>query len=132
MEGQNMLVKDDQKIDLTNVGYIHSKQMSLSDQSWVLNRIPPICEICNKNDHFLIRKTRIRSLFSWFNTDQDNFEIYCPNCGDIIELDFEEYLVIKPIVKLNEKLENKTITWDEFDYKLANTLTKIHMKHKEK
>ncbi len=85
-----------------------------------------------KNDHFLIRKTRIRSLFSWFNADQDDFEMYCPNCGDIIELDFEEYLIIKPILKLNEKLENKTITWDEFDYKLANTLTKIKMKHKQK
>ncbi|SCY82737.1 hypothetical protein [Alkaliphilus peptidifermentans] len=108
------------------VGEVKQSQMfKPNSQEWLLQRINPKCENCNSNSHYIIDRSFIRLLgFVSFVKMEEIFRIVCPNCQETIELDIEEYIGIKPFIKINKLLDTGKI--DEYEYK--NRLKKIEEK----
>ncbi|MBA1336287.1 MAG: hypothetical protein HPY66_2722 [Firmicutes bacterium] len=85
-------------------------------QEWLLPRINPKCENCNNNEYYNIYTTYIKPfLILSFGEWHPIFQIVCPVCGETIELDIDEYLLLSPFIKLNNLLE--TGKTDEYEYK---------------
>ena len=93
------------------IGKIKRDQMyKLNSKEWLLPRINPICENCKSNDYYTIDKLfyKIFKVLPYGNSEQV-YRIICPNCRETIELDIEEFLDIKPFIKLNTLLYSKKI-----------------------
>lgn len=89
------------------IGKIFKEQM-------VLKRFSPICENCNSNSYYNISctyyiKTPVIPIY------EKKYEIKCPECGETIELDYEEYLKINSIIKLNNKYEKGKINKEKYE-----------------
>jgi len=67
-----------------------------NSQKWILPRINPVCENCGKNQsyHIVMAYYRIIPLIKIKKT----YHIVCSSCGEKIELDFQEYVKIKPAI----------------------------------
>jgi len=99
------------------IGRVKQSQMYRSGtQEWLLPRINPKCEICHKNDHYNLIETYVKPfLVLPFGKWHRIIKIVCPACTETIELDFDEYLLLEPYIKLNNLLESGKI--DEYSYK---------------
>ena len=105
------------------LGKIKREQMYLANSDeWLLKRISPNCENNCGNEHFNINTSFMQLVvFIPVGRMQEVFRIICPLCGETIELEMEEYKLIKPYIKINKLLESGKI--DEIEYK--NRLDKI-------
>lgn len=85
-------------------------------KNWLLQRINPQCENCNGNDYYIIISAFFKPLgLMPIGKTDEIIRITCPNCGEAIELDHQEYLLIQPFVKLNSMLDSGKI--DDYEYK---------------
>lgn len=96
------------------LGKVQEAQMfKPNTKIWLLKRINPKCENCNDNDHYTVDKSFIKPLGLFFLGETDVvIRIICPNCGETIELDREEFSLIRPFLKINSLLESGKI--DEY------------------
>ena len=79
------------------LGYVpRSKMFTDHTQEWLLPRINPVCENCGKNQsyHIVMAYYRIIPLIKMSKT----YHIVCSSCGEKIELELQEYLMLKPVM----------------------------------
>lgn len=115
------------KVKTELLGKVKQTQMyKPNTEEWLLQRINPQCENCNSNEYYAIN-TSYRKLVVIFPLGrmEEVFRIICPNCGETIELEKEEFAVIEPFVNVNNLFELGKI--DEYEYKLR--LDKIEAKY---
>lgn len=80
------------------LGTIDKRNMSNPDNSeWILPRINPSCENCGNNSYYSVDVTYTKPFIvsPWGKANQIH-RIVCPECGETIELDIEEYRVLAP------------------------------------
>ena len=92
------------KTKMKEIGKVYVKQM-VDEYSgkWILPRIPPKCEMCSSNEFYNIIRIS-KSFIFYISIPDSHYKIVCPECGDSIELEFEEYSSIKKLMKENKKL----------------------------
>lgn len=94
----------------------------------ILERISPLCTICNKNNYY--------NIYKFYEYDPEiklfivssNYAAICPVCGDKIELDFEEFLTLKLFIKINRQLEKGKISEHEHREKTRKIKLKLSKK----
>lgn len=96
------------KTERKKLGSFRGGQLVIDNHN-VMKRIPSHCENGLEASYELWKEGP--SLFFIMNP---LYYIICTNCGDKMELDPEEYVIIKKITKLNNKLVQKRI--DDFEY----------------
>lgn len=67
-----------------------------NSQDWLLPRINPVCENCNKNQKYYIVMAYYK-IFPLIKISK-TYHIVCSSCGEKIELDLQEYLKVKPVI----------------------------------
>jgi|GEM_PF-694945 len=100
------------------LGKVKRDQMYLpNSDEWLLRRISPSCENNCDNQYFHIY-TSFRELVVFLPVGrmQEVYKIVCPECGETIELEPEEFTRIKPFIKMNKLFENGKI--DEIEYRV--------------
>jgi hypothetical protein len=113
------------------IGKVFNNQMCLEEDKWTLPRISPICEKCNNNEYYNISRSSSLEVFFIPMVKHDvKYSIVCPNCRETIELDFDEYLIIEPLIKANRKYENGKITEHEHEMLTLDILNKIAIKRR--
>lgn len=100
-----------------------------NSDEWLLRRISPNCENNCGNEHYNIN-TSYRELVVLFPLGrmQEVFRIICPNCGETIELEIEEFTQIRPFIEVNKLLESGKIDETEYNnrlYKIESRLLKL-------
>ncbi|QZY56479.1 hypothetical protein [Crassaminicella profunda] len=111
-------------IKTKNVGKIYLEQMYIQgSKKWILSRISPKCENCNSNKHYDVICTS--KLFIIVIPYDKAYKIVCPKCGETIGLDFEEYLLIEPFIKLNKKYEEGKISHQEYEDRITKISDKL-------
>ncbi|MCT4565005.1 MAG: hypothetical protein N4A68_11935 [Maledivibacter sp.] len=90
------------KSKIKKIGEVYVNQMiDEGSNKWLLPRIPPKCEMCNSNEIYNI--IRISKPFIFVIPIYDNiYKIVCPECGEAIELELEEYIPLKKLMKENK------------------------------
>ncbi len=107
-------------------GRVRQSQMFRPNtQEWLLPRINPKCENCNNNEYYNIYAAYIKPfLILPFGQWHPVFQIVCPVCSETIELDIDEYLLLRPFIKLNNLLETGKIDKREYKYRLERLESK--------
>jgi hypothetical protein len=118
-----MFMKGYGEVETELLGKVKKEQMYLpNSDEWLLRRISPNCENNCGNEHYNINTSYIELVvFIPVGRMQEVYKIICPECGETIELEMEEFRLIKPFIKINKLLESGKI--DEIEYK--NRLDKI-------
>ncbi|MEG0773740.1 hypothetical protein [Clostridium sp.] len=111
------------------IGKVFVEQMTYQNEdNWILQRISPICAICNKNKFYNIYKRyEFDPNFKLFIIGS-NYVIVCPYCGDAMELEIEEFLILKLFISINKKLEKRKISEEEHRVQTSKTLYKLKRK----
>ncbi len=110
------------------IGKVFYEQMYLEEGKWILPRISPKCEKCDNNDYYNISRSSNMQVFYIPIVKHDLiYSIICSNCGERIELEFDEYLIIEPLMKVNKKYEKGKITKHEHEMQVKDILSKIMM-----
>lgn len=108
------------------LGKVKKEQMFFpNSDDWLLSRISPSCENNCGNEYYNIY-TSFRDVVPFIPIGRmlGVFKIICPECGETIELEMDEFSLIKPFIKLNKLLESGKI--DEIEFR--NRLDKIQSK----
>jgi len=114
-----------------DVGKVYIDQMHIKDSSqWTLSRISPKCENCNSNKYYNISCTS--KMFILVIPYDKEYKITCAECGETIGLEFEEYLLLDPFVKVNKKYEEGKISRQEYDYKIEEIFDKYKLEYSRK
>ena len=109
------------------VGKIYLKQMYIRDRKdWILSRISPKCMNCSSNKYYDVNC--ISKVFLFIIQYDKTYKIVCPECGETIELDLEEFLIIESFIKVNKKYDEGKISHQGYEYKMQ----KIYRKHSGK
>ena len=89
------------KREKKHLGRIEKVNMFRPDsEGWLLPRINPSCENCNSNSYYDIDLTYTKPfIVSPVGKANQIHHIVCPECGENIELDVEEYRVLAPYVR---------------------------------
>ena len=107
------------------IGKIYKEQMYKKDK-WILPRISPKCENCNNNEYYTITCSTVTCIILSSIIKGDKvYKIICPNCGETIELEFDEYLTIEPLIKINKKYKEGKIRKIQYDRSVDDILSKI-------
>jgi hypothetical protein len=86
------------KREVRHLGRITSENMyGEKERGWLLPRINPLCENFGKNTYHNVDVTYTKPfiVLPWGMANKV-YRIVCPECGETIELDVEEYAVLKP------------------------------------
>lgn len=111
------------------IGKVLSEQMYLREGKWILPRISPKCEKCGSNDfYYICRSSNLQVFYIPVIRHDVKYSIICSNCRETIELEFNEYLVIEPLIKANKKYEKGKITRNEHEMLVKDILYKIETK----
>ncbi len=98
------------------LGYLDEDHL-IKDAHNRIRRIPPTCDICGCPEGYNL----IKKYYIVFSLDVD-YLLKCKCCEEIIELDYEEYDLVKKIAKLNLNFENKKVTQNDYMNKLEKLL----------
>lgn len=89
------------------LGEFYGSQIIYNGKS-LLNRIPTDCDQANESYYEVWKEG------SYFIVIVNpRYTLFCKHCGERLELDFEEFQVLKHFIKLNKKLEDSKIDIDE-------------------
>ncbi|WP_139176391.1 hypothetical protein [Natronincola peptidivorans] len=116
------------KRDTEVIGKIKWHQMfKPNTEEWLLKRINPKCENCNNNDYYIIDTTFYKPLGVLPLGKIDKIiRIICPKCKEVIELDREEFVSIRPFIKINNLFESGKIDEYQYKYRLEKIEEKYH------
>lgn len=113
------------------IGKVFNEQMYIEEGKSILPRISPKCERCNNNDYYYIgRSSELQVFYIPIVKHDVMYSIICPNCRETIELEFDEYLIIEPLIKVNKKYEKGKITKHEHEMNVRDILSKIITKQR--
>lgn len=113
------------------IGKVLSRQMYLKEGKWILSRISPKCEKCGSNDYYYIcRSSNLQVFYIPVVRHEVKYSIICSSCRETIELEFDEYLTIEPLIKANRKYEKGKMTKQEHEMEIKDILNKLEMKRK--
>lgn len=112
--------KQPPKFTRKQIGFIKKEQLEYNGV-WLLKRVSPICEGCSSSQGYNI----FLDTYSRFLSKKSHHLIACAECEDSFELDYEEYLKIKKIVKLNQAHEEGKLSDQEYNYKLDKMIKKL-------
>ncbi|MFT9497057.1 hypothetical protein [Anaerosolibacter sp.] len=119
--------KSNLKRETELLGKVWKHQMyKLDSEEWLLSRINPDCENCNNNDYYNFDMSFIKPYGLPLGKLHKIFRIVCPNCGETIELDVEEFIHIDPLIKVNNLFESGKIDESEYKYRLQKIERRYH------
>lgn len=115
--------KDTKKYTRKEIGFILKNQLEFGGV-WLLKRVSPICEACSSTQGYLIWKDTYTS----FLNKESYYKIACVECKEAFKLDYEEYLKIYKIVKLNQAHKKDKLSDQQYYYKLDKLIEKTEKK----
>lgn len=108
---------------IRKLGYITGEQLKISGNS-IVPRVPSYCDDSTIMSEFEVWK---ESYYLNFNIPA-KYKIRCIKCGYDLELDFEEYYIIRKLIKANYKFETGKISEDEHINRISLIKDKINMR----
>jgi len=112
--------KSPPKYTRENIGYIPKDQL-IFDGKWLLDRLSPTCEGCSNTNGYSIFK----DTYTQFLSKTQNYVISCIDCDFFFELEYDEYLKIEKLAKLNQKYRDEELGDSEYINRLDKEIEKI-------
>lgn len=103
------------------LGYISGEQLVINGVS-IVPRLPSYCDDSSEMSEFEVWK---EGYYLNINIPA-KYKVRCKKCGFNLELDFEEYYIIRKLIRVNHKFEIGKITEDEHISKIELLKDKIN------
>ncbi len=121
--------KRERRVDKDNQS-IMREQLSYNGSDF-FKRIPSICVDCKANKAYKIWIQKITGLGSHVTGGLEYvYWIKCTKCNDAFEMTESDYMMMKPFINLNIKLEEGKIDLDQYQIKNDKFLMKLAKKKK--
>ena len=112
------------KFDHDNL-FIKTNQLTYEGKN-LFESIQPSCTVCDENGQYQILITKVQGVAGFATSGVVlKYKVKCSNCNNTYEIEEEDYELLRPIVKLNDKLNQGKIDADNFYSRVEKKLMKI-------
>lgn len=121
--------RNENRIDNDNQ-YVKKEQLSYNGKDF-FKHIPSLCIDCKANKAYKFWIQKVTGLGSHASGGIEFvYWIKCKTCNDAFEILESDYIMLKPFIKLNIKLDEKKISLEEYHIKNEKYLMKLAKKKK--